>query len=273
MRKMIVMLLALAIMLSAAIVNQDRAQTVAENYYQNYAPTTTAKSSAVQKILTKEYLGQPTWYVVQFTKGFVIVAADDNVRPILGYSFNSSIDEDLYNMSNPFVIRFSAYDKQIVHEIREKNLVVMDKQRAWKDMENNIFARSGSSKAAVGPLLQDYFHQSYPFNDQCPGGGLVGCVATSFTEIMRYHEGPLTGSTTLSNSDTAGAVQASYTILPAERIYDWSLMQGLYGVSYDTQEKIDEIAKLSLHTGVSVDMDWELDGSGTLNSLAVIQGD
>ncbi|MDA3886554.1 MAG: C10 family peptidase, partial [Candidatus Delongbacteria bacterium] len=271
MKKIIVVLLVFVAMLSAAIVEQDRAKQVAENYYKNYAPTA-VKGNEVQKILTKEYLGQPTWYVVQFTKGFVIVAAEDNVRPILGYSFTSPIDEDIYNMSNPFVKRFSAYDKQIVHVIREQNMIVQDKQRSWKDIENNIFAQS-SSKSSKGPLTQDTFHQGYPFNDQCPGGALVGCVATSFTEIMRYWEGPAIGTTTLINSDTQGAVTASYNIPTSERIYDWTLMQGLSGGDYDTQEKIDEIAKFSLHTGVSVDMDWEVDASGTLNSLAVIVGD
>ena len=215
MKRLIVMLLALTVILSAAIVDQSRAQKVAENYYQNYAPTA-VKGNTVQKILTKEYLGQPTWYVVQFAEGFVIVAAEDNVRPILGYSFTSPIDEDIYNLNNPFVKRFSAYDKQIVHVIREQNMIVKDKQVSWKNIENNIFPLS-SSKSSKGPLMQDSFHQGYPFNDQCPGGALVGCVATSFTEVMRYWEGPATGQTTLVNSDTQGDVTASYNIPISER--------------------------------------------------------
>ena len=146
MKKYIVLVLTITWFLSAAIVSVDRAQTVAENYYQSYAPVS-AKGNTVQKVLTKEYLGQPTWYVVKFTEGWIIVAADDNVRPVLGYSFNGKIDEDLYNMDNPFVNRFSAYDKQIVHAVREKNRVVPNKQKDWKDIESNIFQKS--SKAIV----------------------------------------------------------------------------------------------------------------------------
>ncbi|MDD3045203.1 MAG: C10 family peptidase, partial [Candidatus Delongbacteria bacterium] len=262
------MVLVVCAVLSAAVVPIDRAQKVAENYYLNYAPVA-LRDSKVQKVLTKEYLGQPTWYVFAFDKGWIIVAAEDNVRPVLGYSFTSPIDEDLYNMNNPFLKRFSAYDKQIVHSIREKEVVVLNKQREWKDIENNVFPQS-SAKSAKGPLMQDLFSQGYPFNNACPGGSVVGCVATSFTQIMRYWEGPATGPTILSNSDTAGDVQASYTIPVSERIYDWTLMQGLKGIDFDTQEELDEIGKLSLHTGISVDMNWEVDESSALNSLTNI---
>ncbi|MDD4205714.1 MAG: hypothetical protein PHH55_06530, partial [Candidatus Delongbacteria bacterium] len=68
MKKFLLFILSLTIFLSAAVVPVDRAQKVAENYYKNYAPLA-EKSNTVQKILTKEYLGQPTWYVVQFTEG------------------------------------------------------------------------------------------------------------------------------------------------------------------------------------------------------------
>jgi hypothetical protein len=173
MKYLVSIILILSIILSATIVPVDRAQKVAENYYQNYvsiSASASAKGNVVQQILTKEYLGQPTWYVVQFTKGFVIVAADDNVRPILGYSFNGKIDEDIYNMQNPFVARFSAYDKQIVHAVREQELVVNAKQKEWKDIENKVFP-TVTNKSTAGPLLETTWGQGYPWNDQCPGHG------------------------------------------------------------------------------------------------------
>jgi len=218
MKRALLLVLVVCAVLSAAVVPIDRAQKVAENYYRNYAPVA-LKNATVQKVITKEYLGQPTWYVFAFDKGWVIVAAEDNVRPVLGYSFTSPIDEDLYNMNNPFLSRFSSFDRQIVHSIREKDVVVLNKQKEWKDIENKVFPFS-SSKSAKGPLMQDLFHQNYPFNDLCPGGAPVGCVATSFTQVMRFWEGPATGPTILSNSDNSGAVQASYTIPVSERTYD-----------------------------------------------------
>jgi hypothetical protein len=207
MRKMMLLLVVFAAMLSAAIVPVDRAKTVAENYYSNYAPVF-EKGNTVQKVLTKEYLGQPTWYVFQFTKGFVIVAADDDVMPILGYSFDGTIDEDIYNMRNPFVNRFSYYDKQIVHDIREKNLVSDVHQKEWKDIENKVF--KPVTKATVGPLVESTWSQNYPFNADCPTGAPVGCVATAMSEILRFYQGPEDGAGSNSYTDNAGDITGSH---------------------------------------------------------------
>ncbi|MDA3884237.1 MAG: thiol protease/hemagglutinin PrtT [Candidatus Delongbacteria bacterium] len=257
MSKIVLMIIMMGAMLSAAIVDQSRAQKVAENYYQNYAPIS-AKSNTVQKILTKEYMGQPTWYVVKFTEGFVIVAADDNVRPILGYSIDGKIDEDIYNMNNPFVARFSAYDRQIVHVVREQELVVKAKQKEWKDIENKIFPQS-SKKSLLGPLLDTTWGQGYPFNDQCPAGTYVGCVATAMHQIMRFHQGPDSGVGSNSYNDISGDTTGTHSV-DFTTGYDWSLMQTLNG-NTSSQQEVDELAKMSYHLGVSIDMDYNTDGS------------
>lgn len=253
------MLLALTVMLSAAIVDISRAQKVAENYYDNYAPAS-AKGNAVQKVLTKEYLGQPTWYVVQFTKGFVIVSAEDNVRPILGYSFTSPIDEDLNNMNNPFVAKFSNYDKQIVHAVREAGLVVKSQQKQWKDIENGVFPAT-SAKASKGPLLETTWGQGYPFDDQLPYNCPVGCVATAMHQILRFYQGPEQGAGSNDYNDYSGSTTGSHSVNFSLQSYDWSLMQTLNG-SVSSQAEIDECSKMAYHLGVSVNMDYETDGSG-----------
>jgi hypothetical protein len=264
MRKMMLLIMVLAAMLSAAIVPVDRAKKVAENYYQFYAPSE-AKGNVIEKVLTKEYLGQPTWYVVKFTKGWVIVAAEDNVRPILGYSFESGITEDIYNMRNPFVKKFSYYDKQIVHDVREKGIVRLSQQNEWKNAEKSAFPPA--SKAAVGPLVQTKWHQDYPFNNLCPTGTPVGCVATAMTQIMRYYQGPATWAGSASYNDISGSTTGSHSVTSGT--YTWSLMQGIYASDFDTTEERAEIAELSYHAGVSVNMDYETDGSGAQLSDAV----
>ncbi|MDA3884238.1 MAG: C10 family peptidase [Candidatus Delongbacteria bacterium] len=266
MKKIILMIIMLTIILSAAIVPVDRAQKVSENYYQNYAPIS-AKGNTVQKILTKEYLGQPTWYVVKFTEGFVIVAADDNVRPILGYSFNGKIDEDIYNMQNPFISKFSNYDKQIVHVIREQGMVIKANQKEWSDVENNVFYHS-SAKSSKGPLLETTWGQGYPWNDQCPMGTPVGPVVTAMHQIMRFHQGPDTGNGSNSYYDDNGDTTGSHAVDFGVQTYDWNLMQTLNG-STSTQEEVDELAKISYHLGVSVNMDYNTDGSNAFMTDAL----
>ena len=90
MKKIVIAFLVLAAMLSAAFVPQDIAQKAAENYYKNYAPISD-KGNTVQSVFAHEYEGQVTWYGVSFDQGYVIVTADDALRPILGYSFEGKL--------------------------------------------------------------------------------------------------------------------------------------------------------------------------------------
>ncbi|MFO7809853.1 MAG: C10 family peptidase, partial [Candidatus Delongbacteria bacterium] len=260
MRSCIIFTLILAAAAFAAIVPVDRAQRVAENYYQNYAPTS-ATGSTVKQVLTKEYLGQPTWYVFEFTKGWIIVAADDAVRPVLGYSFESTVDEDLYNMQNPFVARFSSYDKQIVHNVREGSYVNYEGRRQWKNIENGVFPVHSASKSSAGPLLETTWHQNYPFNDQCPEGTPTGSVATAMHQIMRFHLGPSQGAGSNSYNDSSGDITGTHSVDFSSQSYDWSLMMTLNG-STSTQAERDELSKMAYHLGVSVNMDYNTDGSG-----------
>ena len=260
------MLLALTVMLSAAIVDQSRAQKVAENYYKNYAPSS-ENDNVVREILTKEYLGQPTWYAFNFEKGFVIVSAEDDVRAILGYSFTGEV-RDINNMDNPFAQRFSIYDRQIVHSVREDGFVDTEAPKEWKDIENNIFP--STSKATVGPLVESTFGQGWPWNDQCPvdGGGatVVGCVATAMHQIMRYHQGPTGGSGNSSYWWTGGDGGTAQTLAVdySAATYDYGLMP-LDG-NTGSQAEIDALAQLSYHCGVAVEMVYASSGSGAFSS-------
>ncbi len=260
MKKFLLFILSLAIFLSASVVPVERAQKVAENYYQNYAPVT-EKGNAVQKILTKEYMGQPTWYVVQFTKGWVIVSADDAVRPILGYSFDGKITEDLENMQNPFVNRFSYYDRQIVHTVREKGYVDGKSSAEWKEIENGVFPKD--SKAIIVPaLIETKWGQGWPWNEMCPAGTPVGCVATAMHQIMRYWQNPAQGAGSHSYDDIWGSTTGSHSVNFSSAVYDWDLMAPLTSGQVTTQAQIDELAELSYHCGVAVEMDYEASGSG-----------
>ena len=264
MRKLITLLLIPVFWLSAAVVPVDRAQKVAENYYAQYAPES-AKSNTVQKVLTKEYIGQPTWYVFQFTEGWVIVSADDAVRPILGYSFDGKITEDLSNMQNPFVNRFSYYDRQIVHNAREKGYVNTKAARDWKDIENNIFPKE--SKAIImDRLVESEWDQSFPWNKQCPESCPTGGVAIAMAQIMRFFQGPDLGAGIHSYSDTTGSVTGSHSVDFSNSEYYWQIMQALTlnDITHYSQE--DELAELCYNCAVSVDTDFETDISSALLS-------
>lgn len=261
MKKMMVSLLVLAAVLSAAFVPVDRAKTVADNYYRNYAPSA-LKGAEITKTITKQLDGEATYYVFAYgnDNGFVIVSADDAVRSILGWSFDSPAakEEDLYDTRNPFANRFWSLEKQII-EARKIGFVDAEAQKEWKDIENKIFP--ASSKAIVVPaLVQSTWDQGYPWNYYTPTGTvygktLVGCVATAMSQIMRYHLG--TTNPSGSNSyywDGDGGTGSTISVTFAGNTYDYSLMP--LGTSGYTQAQVEEVGELCYHAGVAVDMDY-----------------
>jgi len=157
MKKMSLLVLSMAIALSAAFVPVDRAKTVAENQYKQYCADASTKSTSAINVLEHKYEGETTWYMFEFDKGFVIVSADDAVRPILGYSDHGTVPsaEKWERGGQNFKEWFGYYDKQIAIA-RKTGYVDKAGNETWKNIENNVFS---SSKAGivVDRLLQSQY--------------------------------------------------------------------------------------------------------------------
>ena len=85
--------------------------------------------------------------------GFVIVAGDDNVEPILGYSTTGSFDEN--NIPANMKAWLETYEEQIA-------LVAEGK------VSNSQPLRSGVMREAIAPLVTATWGQGAPYNSQCP---------------------------------------------------------------------------------------------------------
>ncbi|MCR5312356.1 MAG: C10 family peptidase [Bacteroidaceae bacterium] len=107
---------------------------------------------------------------------------------------------------------------------------------------NRHFVEEQTLPSRVDPLLSDVWHQDAPFNNLCPidsttnKRSLVGCVATSMTEVMNYWKWPNT--------------------------YDWKNILDNYDDVEYTQQQADAIAKLSYDCSISVKMKFGSEASG-----------
>jgi hypothetical protein len=169
-------------------------------------------------------------------------------------------------MQNPFVNRFSYYDRQIVHNVREKGYLDEKSSAEWKEIENGVFPKS-SKAIVVDALVETKWGQGWPWNEMCPADSLgnpcpVGCVATAMHQIMRFHQGPAQGVGSKSYNDVWGSTTGSHSVNFSSSVYDWDLMAPLTSGQVTTQAQIDELAELSYHCGVAVEMDYEASGSG-----------
>ena len=206
-------------------------------------------------------LDQTTYFYVfnAGTNGFVIVAGDDNVSPILGYSNESTFDPN--NIPPNARKWFEGYKEEIRYVIEQNIAATEQIQQQWTDYYNNtpkLVHKAGS----VNPLLSTQWDQGTYYNTLCPGSGstkaVTGCVATAMAQIMNFWKYPITGTGFHSyNSQNYGTLSANF----GSTTYDWSNMPNKL-TSSSSQTQKTAVATLMYHCGVSVDMDYSSSGSG-----------
>ncbi|MHC1708256.1 MAG: C10 family peptidase [Bacteroidales bacterium] len=190
-------------------------------------------------------------------QGYVLVSAESNVIPVLGYSFEgrfrtANIPENIQSWINAYL--------EEIHQVRTSNIPATEEiLNQWNHYSAEVFHPEKSVKA-VNPLLTTNWDQGCYYNALCPsaaGGDCnhvwVGCVATAMGMVMKYHNYPEqgTGSHTYNHS-VYGAQTANF----GATSYNWSAMPNqLYSQN-------NSVATLLYHCGVSVNMNYGTSGSG-----------
>lgn len=238
-------------------VSQKETQNVAENFFYMFAPLEKS-ATKITTIIEEKHQDIISFYIYGFEKGgFVIVSADDDAYPILGYSFTSPVSSDI-NSNTRFL--FDRYKLEIEDAKNSKTKNTEIKQE-WNRLKNKT---DKSVLNAAGPLLSTTWNQDPYYNQYCPPGTPTGCVATAMSQIMKFHEWPASGNGwhkyTPSDNPQFGVQYADFS----SANYDWvNMPQSLHSSS--TSDEINAIATLCYHAGVSVDMNYDIyDGSGAL---------
>lgn len=197
----------------------------------------------------------PTTFFYVFNvsnNGFVIVAGDDNVSPILGYSEQGVFDPN--NIPQNVAKWFEGYKSQI-RSIIEQDIQPTDEIKdEWQSLKTgNNGNSSAKAMASVNPLMQTQWNQSPYYNSLCPGGSVTGCVATAMAQIMKYWNYPATGSGFHSyNHPTYGTLSANF----GSTTYNWGSMPN------SVNSTNNAVATLMYQVGVSVDMNYSPQVSG-----------
>lgn len=211
--------------------------------------------------ISESYLVDQAYYVVNFEKGWVVIAANDVMTPIIGYNFSGDFPV-IDNQMESFHSWMQTYVDQ-VNFIRENNLITeTDIVTEWNSYTtNNPTSFNLRGDRDIDPLLTNMWNQDNPYNALCPvddagpgGRVLVGCVATAMSMIMHYWRYPLQGSGSKSYYQYPyGTISANF----GEANYEWDCMTDVIDNDY-----IWEIAEIGFHAGVGVNMDYGPDGSG-----------
>jgi len=237
----------------ATPITQKQAVEAAQKYYNFRADG--VRGLNVESVYANSHKGLTTYFIVNFEEGgFVIISADDRVKPILAYSLTGQFEQNITNAEVAWWME--NYSKQIEY-IVVNDMDNLETKKMWNNIFDENLTKAGK---AVTPLLTTNWNQSGNYNDYCPGGSVPnGCVSVAMAQIMNYHEYPVTGKSWHQYTHPTYGVQTAYF---DEREFAWAEMPNNDGG--------DAVSWLTYQCGVSVDMDYAQDGSGAQSQDAAI---
>ena len=260
------LLLILSASVSAKPVDETTARTVAARFfamkYHRTLETLTPAIAYAAPSLRGENGGSPSFYVFNFsTEGFVIVAGDDRVQPILAFS-----DEGPFVTENmPAHIRFflDGYSEEIQDVSDNQQYDDESARQQWSALLSEDTPASKDGNVVVGPLLGDNkWNQPQYYNNLCPadasgnaaygGHAAVGCGAIVMGQVMRYWHFPTTGVGSHSYSSNYGTLSANF----GSTTYRYESMPNKLTASNHPDSCVEAIATLLYHCGVSVNMNY-----------------
>ena len=245
----VALLLMVAMPMMAERVSPETARKVAQTFLNNNG----AKSTQLTDL--SKAAGFANLYIFNGEEGFVVMAADDCVQPILGYSLTGKFVAE--GMPENVHDWLQGYSDEIQYAVDSKMEAAAENAKMWKDLaEGN--AKAGRTSVVVGPLTQTLWDQTQYYNIYCPavsdgpsGRAYTGCVATAMAQIMKYWGYPLQGTGTHSYTWNSQTLSADF----GSTSYDWENMTNAYSSS-STDEQIQAVSTLMYHCGVSVDMNY-----------------
>ena len=169
--------------------------------------------------------------------GFVIIAGNDNIPEILGYSNTGYLNPETAPDNVKWLLELYSYASGVKSTVSYK-----------------ARSRTRSSKAVISPLISTTWDQGIPYNSACPqisgNNCLTGCVATALAQVINYNRWP----EGMTSSVPEYITQRNQLHLPAlePTSFNWSDMAA------------SDIARLMLYCGQAVKMDYGLDASGAI---------
>ncbi len=211
--------------------------------------------------------------------GFVVMAADNSVRPVLAYSF----DQPMPATPGPALRQWlESYDLQIAAATRMGYTAIPRTADEWLSLESGEVPEEPLSLLNVPAMLTTLWDQTDPYNRLCPydsidhARAVVGCTATAMAQIMKYWNHPTfgTGQHTYLHENWHNGQLRSYGNLSvdfSQTTYHWDEMIDAVDLTARPRE-INAIATLSYHCGVAVEMQYGTSNMGGSGAWTIAAG-
>jgi len=226
-------------------------------------------------------------------RGYVVVPVLKEMNPVKVYSDESNLDEDqeggmLQLLRDVLSERMELYrqiygDLNAVQPSGDDVLFDRSQKAGWDRLavttKDFRVSQSLGVMAEAGPLLTSSWHQRAPYNDLCPMGDggrcVVGCVATSASQIMDYWEWPSSGVGSHSyfwdgDDCNGGYVPGDWLTADFSDSYDWAnIPDSCDGAEGCTPAEEAALAELCSEVGISLNMGYSACGSGTSMAMSI----
>lgn len=262
----IICLLLVSTTLWAEPIGEQRAREIAEGFFSQHATRSSsgvitlewAGDSIVEDSATGSALNTSLMYIYNrgINDGYVIIAGDTNVNPIIAYSLDTTLDTD--NMAEATTAILEAWCRQ-----------VESARKAAKPISGTTMRATTRSNDALR-YETALWNQSAPFNNEAPvingNRAVTGCVATAMSIICHYNRWPEKGVGTTPNYsyETYGGYYSvgSNTL---GRTYNYDNMLMNYNGGY-TSSQGNAVAALMKDMGTSVKMMYHYNSSGAYDT-------
>ena len=201
--------------------------------------------------------GAPLYYVLSLSPqgGFVVVAGDEQMGPVVGYSAEGVYDP--------------ASLPEALTEWLEAQAAQTARVRAGKGVAK-LHAPSGLPDS-VKPLIKTLWHQREPFNLACPADPsygetcVTGCVATAMAQVIYHYRYPTQAKGT-GYYTVGGANKKTEDLAAYQFNFDDMLLYYASDEKGATDTQRQAVAKLMRACGLAAKMDYGAKGSNAITS-------
>lgn len=263
MKKLIttIFVLAMPLLLMAEPIGQEKAREIAKEFLASTKSITIngRKAAPAQRQLKVKDIGMKNLFAFadEANGGFVIVADDDRIEPVLAYSEADDFNPNF--MPEAMQVMLLGYEQQLAKMKKGAPLVRK--------------AAAAANRPAIVPLIKTTWHQYLPLNYYCPfdenagRNTMVGCVAIALAQLMYYYQYPKSTTVPIPAYKTWNGYEMPE--LPPTT-FDYSKMYLNYEmVDYrkdvnTNDPAFQEVTKLLMYAGCAVQMQYSTDGSASV---------
>ena len=236
--QILLVLLLSSVSLWAGPIGEQRARQIAEEFFAQNATRSTADELTLEwagDVISEtpamgSELNTSLMYIYNRGQngGFVVIAGDSNIAPIIAYSFDTTLD--ISNMAEATRAILDAWCREVAHA-----------RQAAKPVSGGSY---DMTTRANGELRYDtaLWNQGEPYNWEAPiydgYRSVTGCVATAMSIICHYNKWPEkgVGTTPEYSYEDAYGVSRSVAANTLGRTYNYSNMLMDYNSGYTTTQ-------------------------------------